>query len=699
MRACSPLRKHAGVPPLPADDPLLAPLRASWPRHQRQLLVLAGAADWCRAQASALGAERDGECLWIGGDAPDGIARLSMQRPDALLGGEWLLIVLDAHSGLRPDMLAAAGGALRGGGRLVLLAPPLAQWPAFRDPDYLRVGPFGCAATSARFWQRLHGLLDAPGVQVIEQGRLRPLLVADETGGDEADPLREQRQAVVEIIRTARGRAHRPLVLIADRGRGKSAALGLAAAQLLADAPALDIVVTSARREACAALFRFAGSAVDRLRWLPPTAAVEARADLLLVDEAAALPVALLQRLLESSPRVVFATTVHGYEGSGRGFELRFLPWLQRAAPRWRHCRLQQPLRWRRDDWLEMWLQRALLLDAAPLPPSADDGRAGVVDALTFEEVSRDRLLRDEMLLRQLFGLLVQAHYRTAPDDLRDLLDGPNLRLWQARQGEVVVGVLLVAAEGPLPVELHTAIARGQRRPRGHLLPQALAFHAGLDTALTLRCARVVRIAVAPELQRCGIGLKLLQCARSQLAEERFDWFGTSFAATPEGLAFWRRAGLQLLRVGFERETSSGLPAAQLGAGLSAEGSALMAQARQWWCALQPLALADYLRDLDTDQVCALLAFDECTEPDAIQRRAIDSYCDGARPLEAVLPVLRQWTHALLVLGRIDDAVDRALLVGRLHQLHDWTTLVRRLRLPGIEAAQRRVRRCLARLR
>jgi Predicted P-loop ATPase fused to an acetyltransferase len=39
--------------------------------------------------------------------------------------------------------------------------------------------------------------------------------------------------------------------------------------------------------------------------------------DLLFVDEAAAIPVSILLQILKSYPRIVFASTMVGYEGNG----------------------------------------------------------------------------------------------------------------------------------------------------------------------------------------------------------------------------------------------------------------------------------------------------------------------------------------------------------------------------------------------
>ena len=65
----------------------------------------------------------------------------------------------------------------------------------------------------------------------------------------------------------------------------------------------------------------------------------------ILYEEAAAIPVAVLTTLMQQNNRLVFASTVHGYEGSGRGFELRFRERLTLSMPQWRELRLRAPVR------------------------------------------------------------------------------------------------------------------------------------------------------------------------------------------------------------------------------------------------------------------------------------------------------------------------------------------------------------------
>jgi tRNA(Met) cytidine acetyltransferase len=67
----------------------------------------------------------------------------------------------------------------------------------------------------------------------------------------------------------------------------------------------------------------FAG---EGFRFMAPDAllAGDMRASWLIVDEAAAIPGPLLRQLVTRFPRTLLTTTVQGYEGTGRGFLLKF---------------------------------------------------------------------------------------------------------------------------------------------------------------------------------------------------------------------------------------------------------------------------------------------------------------------------------------------------------------------------------------
>jgi len=60
------------------------------------------------------------------------------------------------------------------------------------------------------------------------------------------------------------------------------------------------------------------------------------------VDEASAIACPLLQQFVSYFLRVILATTVQGYEGSGRCFLFKFCDGL----PAFRSLSLQQPMRW-----------------------------------------------------------------------------------------------------------------------------------------------------------------------------------------------------------------------------------------------------------------------------------------------------------------------------------------------------------------
>ena len=168
--------------------------------------------------------------------------------------------------------------------------------------------------------------------------RQSALIIAGFTLTETVARQKAQLQAVLAVRRVAQGHRRRPFVLTADRGRGKSASLGIAAASLIKEG-AEQIIVTAPSMAAADVIFRHAadrlGVAIEKagvIRWrnsllmfkAPDELANQQEpCDLLLVDEAAAIPAPLLKRLLNAYARIVFSSTIHGYEGTGRGFSVR----------------------------------------------------------------------------------------------------------------------------------------------------------------------------------------------------------------------------------------------------------------------------------------------------------------------------------------------------------------------------------------
>lgn len=692
--------------------------------RQRRVLVLAGDIAWCRHTAQAiLAAVPCPRALWVSDIALPSAEVLSGAQVKTLLGQEREAVVFDAHAGFDADAFGAVGGIIPGGGLLLLLCPPLANWEQVPDPasERIAIWPYGIADVSRRFIRRLLHVLREPGLAtIIEQGHEPPVLPAIAPSMTSADASRteyaapfanpEQRLAVEAIEQVLHGHRHRPLVLVADRGRGKSAALGIAAARLMlaADRP-LRIVVTAPRPDAVHALFAQAQKLLplaqhssgylehhfSSLEFIAPDVLClgNTDADLLLVDEAAAIPAGLLQQLLLRHPRLVFATTVHGYEGTGRGFAIRFRAALETQTPGWRELRLQAPIRWAAHDPLERLVFRALLLDAQP----ADDSALRVTSprashhALTLARLDREQLPEQEILLAQVFGLLVAAHYRTTPTDLRNLLDGPGIDVYVITDHGQVVAVALLVQEGGFDAPLAQDIYRGLRRPRGHLLAQSLLAHLGIRAAAPLRCARVMRIAVHPAAQRRGLGSRLLAYVREDMRARGVDLLGASFGATVDLLRFWQHSGMQPVRIGFHRDHASGEHSLLVLESLTASGEPVLRIARTRFARDLPHWLADPLRDLDPVLAQSLLASASGTGATAHDDRltaedqeTLRIFAHGQRSYEDSLgPLWRLCSQDLEAAGSRFNERDKHLLLGKVLQHHSWSAVAEASGLSG----------------
>ncbi len=677
----------------------------------RRLLLVSGEAAWCERWVSRqLADDQRDAVLWIARHAPRGIAATPAGRVTQRLGSECRLLVFNAHDGFHPDAFAAAVGTLRGGGDCVLLAPPLAAWAGFADPDKARFAayPREPAQMQGHFLARLARLWpDHPATRVVtpetedaSSVRLAPQGAAD------LQLTEEQQAAVAAVERVAHGHARRPLVLSADRGRGKSTLLGVAAARLLR-AGLARITVVAPHRAAAETLFRQALAAAGlpehgvadirigggELRFrLPAECVADAETPgLVLVDEAAAIPVAVLRRLLERSNRLVFASTVHGYEGTGRGFELRFKGLLDREMPQWRPLQLSTPVRWAADDPLEDLLNGSFALDAEL------NVVVGGAD-LSIVRIGPAALAEDEVLLRSTFGLLINAHYQTRPSDLRQLLDNPDTHLWLALQGSAVVGVLLISLEGGLDQAIARQVLRGARRPRGHLLPQSLAVHAGLESCLQQRVIRVQRIAVHPQRQRHGVASRLLQRLCDWGAEHGVDLLGCAFGAELSLLEFWRANGFVPVRLGVRVDPASAAHSLFMLHGLSMQGRALAEDGLRRFIADLPWSLGLALRDLDSHLACALLQGRDCSDLvlDDGDWHALGRVADGTRqPATADALIWRVLVRIAAQTG--DSGADLAPLIAGWLQHRDSGQLCRDFSICGRRALNARLRSLLAR--
>ncbi len=594
-----------------------------------------------------------GEGLLVSDQPLGALSPLDSRQAHRHLGRTLDFLLFDAYVGFNPNAFGQLCGTLRGGGVLVLLTPPEDDWPAYTDPEYasLCVEPFEPEQLEGHFLSYLTDELKDYSAQV----RLTPdqIFLPEHWPASQSQwrlngPCRteDQAQAVDAVMQTAK-RRRRPLVLTADRGRGKSAALGIAAAQLLQQEK--SVLVTAPDRAAISALESqvevLAPKQASVLRFLRPDELLKAnpQADLLLVDEAAAIPVPVLLTLLQRYPRVVFATTLHGYEGNGQGFSLRFLKRLRQLGQSYDQLHLDTPIRWASPDPLECLCNRLLMLDADP-PEPAEKGE------LRFQHLERARLAENRPLLNALFGLLVLAHYRTTPGDLRILLDSPNLEVFSvSRKGEPLA-CALVAREGPLEAELSKAVWAGRRRPRGHLMPQTLIAQEGWQEAAEWRGWRIIRIAVHPGVQQQGIGQQLLEHIQQQARAEGVDYMGASFASEPGLLRFWQSAEYWPVRLGEQRDPVAGSHALLVLKPLVARLEPWFAEARNWYKQSLLLRLSGQLQDLEAEYLPELMKGLPVEALDTSVIRRLEGFVHDQRNLESSLVPLTVLLHTSLPL-------------------------------------------------
>lgn len=398
-------------------------------------------------------------------------------------------------------------------------------------------------------------------------------------------------------------------------------------------------------------------------------------AELVAIDEAAAIPLPTVRALM--GDRLTFmSSTVNGYEGTGRALSLKLLKELRdnkgkaqveaaNAAAadvtgpkgrkgeskfyeqRWaaasaaasdadlkaqplREIELSTPIRYALGDPIESWLNKLLCLDSGANADANLKGGAPAPNECELYSVHRDALFSyhklSEAFLQKVMGLYTSAHYKNSPNDLQMLSDAPAHSLFVLLSPSAeedsnslpdILAVIQVALEGKISRKaVEAQLARGHRSA-GDLIPWTISQQFGDSNFAQLSGARIVRVAVHPNVQGMGYGSRAVELLYrfyngemvslssgdddnsesgsdkddeddssedestsgdqegirgeklnprkelpplllplTEVKAPRLDWIGTSFGLTLQLHKFWKRSGMRML---YLRQTTSDL--------------------------------------------------------------------------------------------------------------------------------------------
>ncbi|KAI9108625.1 hypothetical protein K1719_020272 [Acacia pycnantha] len=358
------------------------------------------------------------------------------------------------------------------------------------------------------------------------------------------------------------------VALLAARGRGKSAALGLSIAGAIAVGYS-NIFVTAPSPENLKTLFEFVCKGFQALEYkehldydvvkstnsefkkatvriniykqhrqtiqyiLPHEHAKLSQVELLVVDEAAAIPLPVVKSLL--GPYLVFlSSTVNGYEGTGRSLSLKLLQQLQEqshvsskngegtASGRlFKKIELSESIRYACGDPIESWLNGLLCLDVANAIPNLS--RLPPPSECDLYYVNRDTLFSyhkdSEMFLQRMMALYVASHYKNSPNDLQLMAEAPAHHLFvllgpvdeSQNQLPDILCVIQVCLEGQISRQSAIKSLSDGHQPFGDQIPWKFCEQFRDTVFPSLSGARIVRIATHPSAMRLGYGSQAVE--------------------------------------------------------------------------------------------------------------------------------------------------------------------------------------------
>ena len=377
----------------------------------------------------------------------------------------------------------------------------------------------------------------------------------------------DQAKAVLTFMEAISEKTLRTTVtLTASRGRGKSAALGLAVSAAVGLGYS-NIFVTSPSPENLRTFFEFVFKGFDSMGYkehsdyeliestspelnhaivrvnifhshrqtiqyvLPQDFEKLGQAELVVIDEAAAIPLPYVKKLL--GPYLIFmASTINGYEGTGRSLSLKLIQQLREQSKSnpsnttssttgriLRELALEEPIRYSECDQVEKWLNDLLCLDCTAIKRIHSGCPHPSQCELYY--VNKDTLFSyhtaSEEFLHRMMSLYVSSHYKNTPNDLMMISDAPAHHLFTLlgpitdNELPEILCVIQIAFEGEISKGIILdSLSKGERAS-GDLIPWTVSQQFQDSDFGSLSGARIVRIATHPDFQRMGYGKRALE--------------------------------------------------------------------------------------------------------------------------------------------------------------------------------------------
>ena len=283
----------------------------------------------------------------------------------------------------------------------------------------------------------------------------------------------------------------------------------------------------------------------------------------LIIEEAAKMPLAHLERLCKRFKKVLMISSVSNYEGTGQGLreKIHDLVCIKKSY------QLIDIQRYLEGDPLKQLCDALMFMDTRD-----DSGEKWMIDLEAFKH--KDLLSEiqchyydDENIealrgnidqLKSLYHLLNETHYQTSIQDIRRLFDAPGQVFILAYLKGKLIGAIWGIEEGGLSQELTEAVFQGTRRPKGNLVAQMLTGQSYFPEAMSQLSVRISRISVDQSYRFCGIGRQMEILLENRLSGIK-DFISVSFGLTKGLLQFWEALGYRLAHLGFHLDKTTGL--------------------------------------------------------------------------------------------------------------------------------------------